>query len=608
MEIPQPVSERRPRLVLITALAMIAAQLGFRAWAVFGSWFSFDDFVFMSQVQTDGIGADSLLNSYGGHLMPAGLFLTWLNHEVAGLDFDLTAVELVSGIALADLGALAFLVSAFGRRAGILPPLAIYLFTVLTLPASIWWAVGVNQTPLLVAIFWGGWTHLRYLRTRRLRWAVATMVITVVALAFQEKSLFVFWLYAFLPVAYFASGDVINRVKQVIRRYPTGVVLYGLVATGYLALYLSKGMTFSPTPTDDQPLYEVAKGMAGVSFTSGILGGPFTWDSEAEFWLAAPGPVPALAAGIVLVTTLWHICQVRTGSARALLLVAVPLAADIALVTTGRAVLGPYLALEYRYITELSAFAAIALALAVLPLRGADQVVSPARPSAFLDQPQRVLAATLAVVVLGTYSSYGYVRHWQEATNDEPRTYIEGVAATLEEANRSGEHLYVVDSQVPMFVMWAYNYPTNTVSHVFRDLVGETTFPSIRTDSIETFSEKGELGPLVIDAVRRQAPSTSTTCPYPAEDGSITVPLDGPVLGTGWWTRVSYRASADGPVTVTAGDEVYTWKVEEGLHSLFFVAGAERFDSIVLSGLSDDSAVCVIEAELGSPTVVEPPS
>ncbi len=77
---------RRPDRFLVLGALLIAGQLGVRAWALSGSWFYFDDRAFMSRAMNQPFDADYLLESYGGHLMPAGfavvrLLTDWAAYE-----------------------------------------------------------------------------------------------------------------------------------------------------------------------------------------------------------------------------------------------------------------------------------------------------------------------------------------------------------------------------------------------------------------------------------------------------------------------------------------------------------------------------------------------
>ena len=180
------------RRVVLAGLGLIALQLGFRAWAVFGSWFQFDDFAFLSRAYNNDLGWGYLTEAYGGHLMPGGFLLTWLFAGYDPLGYWPYAATLLFLQAVASIGFLRLLVHLFGRTAAILPLLALYLFSVISMPAFIWWAAGINQLPMQIALFFGLTSHVTYLRTRRVRHVFATLAWTVFGLLFYEKTLLVF--------------------------------------------------------------------------------------------------------------------------------------------------------------------------------------------------------------------------------------------------------------------------------------------------------------------------------------------------------------------------------------------------------------------------------
>ena len=590
----------RERLVVGVALAMCVAQLGFRAWALSGAWFQYDDFEFMSRVLNEPLGWSVLFDGYNSHLMPAGFLLTWANTHFAPLDFTPAAVEMLGMLALGSIGAVVFLCSAFGRRPGILVPLGLYLATVFTLPANTWWAAGVNQLPGLAALFWGGWTHLTYLRTRRFGWAVATMLITLAGLAFQEKTLLVYWLYLFLAVAYFAEGKLVRRLFSLARTYRNGVLLYGAVGTAYCAFYVSQALSFDPAQGNRQPVGPLLAEMIGDAYSTGVFGGPFRWATATKgvFTFADPGQIVTGLAVLALVLLGTELAAARTRSRRAWLLVGVALLMDAFLLAASRlANFGTDIGREYRFITELSAFTAVALGLATMRLRGAPELVVPTEHRGVLvGRPWRVAVVAVAVCALGTYSSVRFVQHWDD------QTYSKTFFAHLQhDLTTSEQAVPVVDAPVPdrLFPGWALLYPDDSASHVLAFWRERAYFPDIANDRLLTIDDDGHLVPVVMDPVRESKPSTASDCPYDATDRTVTVPLDGPVLGAGWWARATYVSTGITTLHVKAGDLEHTITTKSGLHSLFFTAEGDGFDNVTFR--TDDAAanVCIGDVVIG---------
>src|SRR5215213_7550446 len=137
---------RRPHLdrVLQAALAMVVVQLAFRAWVMYSSWFTGDDFMFISRMINGGTPLQDAVQPHGGHVMPGGLYLSWLSNRITPYDYTINASMLLLLQALASVGLVVLLVRMFGVRPGILPPLALYLFCMTGTPVAIWWAAAVN--------------------------------------------------------------------------------------------------------------------------------------------------------------------------------------------------------------------------------------------------------------------------------------------------------------------------------------------------------------------------------------------------------------------------------------------------------------------------------
>ena len=67
--------------------------------------------------------------------------------------------------------------------------------------------------------------------------------------------------------------------------------------------------------------------------------------------------------------------------------------------------------------------------------------------------------------------------------------------------------------------------------------------------------------------------------------------------------KVGYIATADSSITVSAGGLTQQTSVSSGLHTLYFKAGDERFDSIRLGGLIGEATLCTNDVTVGRATV-----
>lgn len=589
--------------VLLTGLGLIAVQLVFRGWFAFTNWFQFDDLVFLTRVNGAPLSSDLLLEGYGGHFMPSGFLLTWLFGHNGSLDYTPYAVTLLVLQALASLGFLVLLRSLFGSRWAVLVPLSLYLFLALSFPAYIWWAAGINQLALQIALGWGLWAHLQHLRTRRIRWALTTAAILVLCLTFYEKVLLVYGAIAVLTLAYFATGSLLQRVLHVWRTYRTALVLHVASGIAFLAVYVHFAYNFGESASK-APGLALIWNLLGKALLPGVVGGPLRWDVlTGAFQLADPAGLVVVASWCVLIAMVLHIHTVRLRSLRAWSLVAWFVVCGVVLLGSARAsVLGPTSGLEFRYLTEFALVVPLALALAVLPIIGADESTTP-RPGAarpLLTRPSAVIASVATVCVLGVVSTWQYGTHWVEA--DAPRDYFHNVESSL---GSPEEPTPLVNVSVPEFIMWGYEYPLNTTKYVLRSYRHRMVFPQATQDQLFVVSASGTVRPVALTPMHKSQ-ATLSECGFTARPGrTARVPLDSVVDTTDLWTRMSYSTKEPTSVTVSAGDSSYEIELDEGLHNMYFhVQGT--FSGVRVSVPSSGSRVCLYEAEVGQPVAAEP--
>ena len=192
---------------------------------------------------------------------------------------------------------------------------------------------------------------------------------------------------------------------------------------------------------------------------------------------------------------------------------------------------------------------------------------------------------------------------WCWLQNNPSEEYFANVDRTL--AAAADKPVPLVDIGVPQTLLWSYRFPENSYSHVFRNLDHETAYPRSSIDRLFMFDDQGRLSPVDIPPARAQVGGSG--CGFPLVDDTTTVPLDGPVIGGGWWIRVSYASPEAVDVHLEAGDEAYDLSLPEGLHNVFVQAAGE-FDEVTFDNYPPDTGFCVTALTLGLPVPTPPAS
>jgi hypothetical protein len=600
----QPVLEGagwRSRLkspVVRGALAMIIVHLGFRAWAVFGGWYQYDDFAFISRMLNQGLSPATAAEPYAGHIMPVPMYLSWLFQVISPYTWWLTASFMLLLQAVAAAGLLRLLLTLFGDRPGILAPMALHLFTIISVPISVWWAAGANQLPMQIVLFWGLDAHVRYLRSRRRRQALLAAAWVLGGFLFYEKVLLVIGAYGIITLCYFTAGSLKERLLQTWSRFRFGFIVYGVLALVYLSVYVKVALAFSPGRATEFPILPVAANIVLRGWLTGIFGGPLRWwyFTPEPAASAAPSDLLVAACGVALLLVLRELRRTRSHSMRALWLPAFFLASNVLLVVAGRAsYVGAQIALDYRYQGELGAVTAIALGCALMAIVGAEQQPSTTARSELFDVPSRAGAATLAVAILGLVSSIQYVSHWHQG--DLSKRYFGTLLREVHSLNRTTD---LIDGTVPGQIMWAAGYPMNTHSHLLQQF-DRLRFVTAATDSLSMIDLDGHITPVVIPPVRSAELQNSGPCAYRITTNAVRIPFDGPLAFGGWWVRIGYQSTVRTPVVVSVGGETHRVVLERGLHSLYLRADKVDFDAMVVSGLRSPGVMCTDDVTVGRP-------
>jgi hypothetical protein len=585
------------RLVVGTGLLMVAAHVAFRGWAAYRSYFYADDYTLLSQARDQSLDLGFLGSTYAGHLLPAGRLITWVVSNTGTLNWGMAATTTMFLEALTCLAALWMFLTVFGARWGALGPLALYLTTAITLPAFVWWGATILQLGTQLAFFVAVGSWVRYLRSRRLRWALLAYLAVAVGVAFDIKAMVVLPVVAYLALAYFAEGSPWRRVLTVLRSY-WAAAFVGLTAVGVYVVFFM-GTVDSPTSLPTMSIArQVLSTSLGESLPSAVVGGPWVWsqnDVQPTQSADPPDWMVHLSWVLIAAVVIYGVLR-RHATLRAWGVLLLGFAMDYVLLLAVRAAaFGPGVAREYRFFTDLAPFVALAVGLAFMRLPGAVQSTREREEPLLLVRlgPRTLVPLVAVVCVSGLVSQTLYARTFHGALGS--KAYMRNLDRGLEAHGK----VALVDRELPENVSPSLITPWNRVSVMTNLLSDQASFPEA-TSNLAVVADDGTLREAEMEVVLNSDPGPREGCGWLAQSIGVTVPLEATAIEFVWWLRIAYLSGDDSPVTVTAGGSTVHSTVQAGLGSLW-VRVTGTFDRVQVSGLDEGVSMCVDKIEVGTP-------
>lgn len=596
------------RRVLLGAVALLAVQALVRGYVALGGWFLYDDLVFIGRASTMHWWSPSyLFESYNGHVMPgAFVWVAFLNH-VGPLNY--TVVALASLAMQAVVGYLVYrvLVTLFGRRPVVLVPLAVFLFTLITLPATTWWAAALNQLPGQAAAAGALLGQSLYHRCGRALYGYAGVASALVGLLFSEKVLLIMPAVFALTLLWFTPGPPVPRLRRCLRENWRIWTTYSVVAVPYAVWYVLA----VPSPIEPTRDALIVLQTMGVNLVQAVLpalaGGPYGWE---ELGIGAIAQPPASIVVLSCIGTALGIGWTIVRRYRAVFgwgVVLVYWAVNVAILgTTRAAVVGPVIGREYRYATDVALVVVVFGALALMPLhgtfaRGTPQLLLPrsapaTAASARLSptvQSGLVALTIIGFVVAASLSTFAYDPHWRNEVS--PRF----VATTRNDLKRLHGRVTLEDTFLPG---GAAPRPgvIGATTRLFEALpAGER--PSFLTNGHSTaelsgLDDAGHIRLATVDGFRNR-PGPTSGCGWTVSRGPTTIPLAATTIGWGWTVEIDYLASMEADMTVTAGSITTKVHVLPGVHRVF-VKGSGAIGAVILGGLSYGT-LCTDDVSVG---------
>ncbi|WP_043627027.1 hypothetical protein [Nonomuraea candida] len=536
-------------VVLTAALLMIAAQLVWKYGLVSRTYFRQDDFVFIARGLASPLSWDYLMRIDFGHLMPGAFAIQWAMGRL-GVYNDLLAHTVTICLqAAAGLALLRLLRLLFGTRPAILVPLGFWLLTPMTIPGLSWWAVVAETLPFQIALPMALAAHVHYVRTGRLRHAVAAAGWTVFGMVFFVKAPFIPVL-AFVLTLGWLGGIAWRRTWRAWLLYLGVLVPYAVLF--FSRLFTSVQLT-NQTFTPDPPSAEVAVKSAWTLLTGSLvptsLGGPWRWHPIGEDYALAATPVVLMwasglvAAVAVAVSVRWR----RRAWLAWLTLLGYFLLADVVPILLGRVeALGPDLSgFELRYVSSTAVLVAVVIGLAFLPVEGEE------RP--WRRPPHRLRWAWAPVALaFAAGSVWSVAAYADRPLGRNVKSYVTTGAQALA---RVPAGTVVLDGHVPAKVAlpaFFYDYARQstvlgpTAPHEIawtRRLSGPIQNPM-------TFDGQGRLRPLRVEGVTI-APKTTPCTPVGAKE--VVFRLPAPVAPGEHTVQLAYLNGAETTLNVRLG-------------------------------------------------------
>lgn len=602
--VPRPASAAssvrpgRDRPVLAAAVLLVVGQLGVRFWLLAGRSYYADDFDLLHLADRSSLLSPAyLLHDYVGHLMPGSLLLVGLVERAGPLEWEPALASLMVMQVLASLALLRLLRVLLGDRPALLVPLALGLFTPMTLGFTTWWAAAVNSMPLQIGLAWFLADALLLARTGRRRHAVSGTAALALTLAFYLKAVLLPGIAIGLVALVLLRDGERSPVAAAFRRarllWAGSVVVLGCWAVAYLATRETDPVSGG---TAEDVLVTVTTGFKALAPT--VLGGPFAWKIRPPGTPIADLPTPLVVTGAVVLLCACLVTSVLLRGAPALwALVLATVGLGILMAALGRsgAGLGEVAPRAYRYFAIESVLFPVAVALlASLPARRVrtGAVVSPSAGFPRWAVPLTALA-TVSFVVGSLFSTVGYARAWER---DRTASYLATARASLEAAGPAP----MLDQPVPSDVLADWSYPGNLTSRVFAPLPDRPAFAS-STSELRMLDDAGRLVPARVEPAARVLPGPDPACGYAvgAWQPSAVLPLDRTLVDGGWTVQLGYTATRDGVLSVALDDgEPLEVPVTEGTSAVFLRLTGHG-STLRLARLTEGLEVCVYGGVVG---------
>jgi hypothetical protein len=622
---PQVTDWLKRHQVFLIGLGLILIELIWKSTFLHHFYFRQDDFHFTELALQYGLTWKYLGYVGSGHLHPGVLLLVWILAKAAPYNWTVATWMSLVLVAMASLACLRMLLTLLGSRLAVLIPLTLFLVTPLTFPDDSWWSSAIESLPLQITIFLAVTSHVHYVRSNRIRHAVAAAFWLFLGLAFFEKAIAIPVVLFAVTAGFLIDAPILTSIRVSLRRYWRAWALYALVVVGYLAVLLPalQHSTVKPEPTSLGTMLTFSWSLVRQTLLPSLLGGPWNWSQTGYNAIAYTQPPASLvwlsvfaACAVVVLSVM---VRGRAWRAWAIFILWV-LVADVVPMLLGRlATVGfaQILSLDTRYVADAAPVAALSVALAFWPVA---RTGAQAAAAGSADTPHDYLAgqawkvvgvALTAVVVAGSFWSVNRYEKVTALYNYAGNVFLLHAKASLA-ALPPGT--VIADRPMNPVVMWNIyylNYAKQSVA--LAPMESTTTRRNVRWAThfdgtivrLLMFDPYGTLLKANVAGVRAEAPVAQRCAPIRHGVATLRFPTrSAPTTGI---LRIGYLAGPDpgGTVTIRYGGTSFSLMPKKGLNSAYFsVSGSASEVTVTMPKLG--GGVCVGDAEAGNLTTTSP--
>ncbi len=588
--------ERDP--VRAAAIALILSAVIIRIVIASHGFLAYDDYALTGRSATHTLTPGYTVELFNNHLMPGGVAVTWVITHTFGLVYLpyvllMAVAELVLGVIFYRL-----LRNIIGTGWRLLPPLAILMFSPLTLEVTSWWAVGANMLPMQIAIVLALGAMYKYVQAGRRRHLASLAAAVLFGLLFFEKSLLIAPLVFITTACLFVSGGPARSVITAVRRYWPAWLVLALIGGGYLTLYLTLASSSLRDPGSADAVLTFLGQISASTLAAGLVGGPWLWLFAGDGApVAAPPTFGAALAVIVVLSVIGMTMAFRPRAGRAWAMAVLYIALVSGLLASTR--LGGFTkgveGLAPRYIADAVPVVALALGVALFGSANASArpVRGPVMPRGFREGlPVLVVIGVLGIGAGTAYTFTGWTNLWSIKAG---REYLHTAEADLAKAPPG---TVFFDEAVPTDIVGPLSYPETMQSHFFAPLKHPPTFVT-ETPRLSMFDSSGHIRDAAVTGHRVQ-PAEDKGCGYRVTGGAVvSMPLDSPIFDWVWAIRIAYIASAETTATLRLGTYTHQFPIHTGLNQYYFqISGGG--DSIQLTVADRAVTLCTNEISIGN--------